>query len=119
MISQQDEELLVACLRFTYTLLDHCSDKQVYSSSERIYDLINSPSLEIRLRALEVAVVLAEKYVQTSSSRFSAPKNIKNKVLEIAKSYPPLVPIDSTLKCAEEKMHKRILMKTKHHWRSL
>ncbi|MCP8719720.1 MAG: DUF908 domain-containing protein [Asgard group archaeon] len=103
LISQQDEELLVACLRFTYTLLDHCSDKQVYSSSERIYDLINSPSLEIRLRALEVAVVLAEKYVQTSSSRFSAPKNIKNKVLEIAKSYPPLVPIDSTLKCAEEK----------------
>ncbi|RCK55503.1 putative E3 ubiquitin-protein ligase TOM1 [Candida viswanathii] len=103
LISQQDEELIVACLRFTYILLDHCSDKQVYSSSERIYDLINCPSLEIRLRALEVAVVLAEKYVQTSSSRFSAPKGIKNKVLEIAKSYPPLVPIDSTLKRAAEK----------------
>lgn len=98
LVSPEDERLIVSCLQFTYILLDHCFDKQVYSSSERIYALINSSSLEIRLRALEVGIVLAEKFVQTTSSRFSAPKPVRNKVLEIAKSFPPLVPIDSTLK---------------------
>ena len=98
LVSSEDEHLIVSCLRFTYILLDHCFDKQVYSSSERIYALINSSSLEIRLRALEVGIVLAEKFVQTTSSRFSAPKPARNKILEIAKAFPPLVPIDSALK---------------------
>ncbi|KAL6452439.1 TOM1 Probable E3 ubiquitin-protein ligase TOM1 [Candida maltosa Xu316] len=98
LFDQTDELLVTSCLRFTYILLDHCSDKQVYASSDRIFDLIKSPSLDVRMRALEVAIVLAEKFVQSNSSRYAAPKEIKGKFLELAKSYPPLVPIDSSLK---------------------
>ncbi|KAG7664643.1 TOM1 [[Candida] subhashii] len=98
LIPKSDEDLIIACLRFTTTLLFHCSERSIYNSSERIYDLINTPSIEIRLRALEVAVLIAERFIQTSSSKYAAPKQVKQKVLELARSYPPMVPIDSALK---------------------
>ncbi|KAI5958943.1 TOM1 [Candida pseudojiufengensis] len=95
-IPKEDTSKLVTCLEFTNTLLNNCSDKQIYSSSERIYALINTPTIDIRLKALEVAVIISEKFVTSGSSRFSAPKNVRNKILEIAKSFPPLVPTDCT-----------------------
>ncbi|KAI5951781.1 TOM1 [Candida jiufengensis] len=93
-IPEPDKTKIISCLEFTNTLLNNCSDKQIYSSSERIYALINTPTLNIRLKALEVAVMLGEKFVTTGASRFSAPKNARNKILELARSYPPLVPSD-------------------------
>ncbi|KAG2736502.1 hypothetical protein G9P44_000592 [Scheffersomyces stipitis] len=92
LFSQEEQTLICSCLKFTYILLDHCSDRQIYSSSERIFALLNTPTIDVRLHALEVAVLISEKYAQSSSSRYSAPKQIKNKVLQMARSYPPIVP---------------------------
>ena len=91
-MDKKDQELLVACLQFTHLLLEHCANRSIYSSSERIFQLINSPTIDVRLSALEVGVSISERYVQTSSNKYSAPKPVKMKVLQIAKSYPLPVP---------------------------
>ncbi|EGW33462.1 E3 ubiquitin protein ligase TOM1 [Spathaspora passalidarum NRRL Y-27907] len=97
-ISLQDQSLIIACLQFTHTLLEHCSDRSIYASSERVFDLINTPTVDVRLKALEVAVLIAEKFAQNNNAKYSAPKSTKQKVLELARSYPPMVPVDSAVK---------------------
>lgn len=91
-MSPGDQDLLVSCLDFTHILLEHCANRSIYSSSERVFQLINSPSIDVRLSALEVGVSISERFVQTSSNKYSAPKPVKLKVVQIAKSYPPPVP---------------------------
>ncbi|KAI3404721.2 TOM1 [Candida oxycetoniae] len=105
-IPEKDVYVICACLEFTKTLLRNCSDIQIYSSAERIYALINTPTIDVRLKALEIAVMLAEKFVVSGSSRFSAPKVVKNRVLELARSYPPLVPFDCEVRHLEEEEEK-------------
>ncbi|KAG5417155.1 TOM1 [Candida metapsilosis] len=94
LIPEKEADVIVTCLEFTNTLLSNCSDKHIYSSMERIYALINTPTIDVRLKALEVAVLISEKFVLTGASRYSAPKEAKDKILEIAKAYPPLVPAE-------------------------
>ncbi|KAF5212178.1 putative E3 ubiquitin-protein ligase [Clavispora lusitaniae] len=91
-ISPEDSDLLVACLRFTSMLLDHCTNGYIYSSSERIFQLIKTPSIDVRFAALETAIFLGEKHNSVGSKRFNFPKATRLQVLEIAKSYPPPVP---------------------------
>lgn len=91
-MTANEVELLVHCLKFTYTLLDHCANRSIYSSSERVFQLLLSPSVDIRLAALEVAVCIGERYVQSNSNKYSAPKSVKAKVLQLAKFFPPPVP---------------------------
>lgn len=92
-MAPEDAELVVACLKFSAMLLEHCSNKNIYSSSERIYQLILSPTVDVRLAALEVAVCLGERYIQSSQSKkYAAPKAVRNQVMQIARSYPPQVP---------------------------
>lgn len=93
--NQKDTDLVTSCLAFTYTLLENSKpdiDRPIYSSSERIFDLINTPTIDVRLKAMEVAVLIGERYVKTSSSKYAAPKSTKNKILSFAHSYPPVVP---------------------------
>ena len=103
LISSKDSKVICACLAFTKTLLKNCSDNQIYSSTERIYALLNTPTSDVRLKALEVAVIFGERYANAGSSRFSPPKNVKEKVLELAKSYPPLVPPDCPVRAEDER----------------
>lgn len=91
-ILPDDSKLLVACLKFTSMLLDHCSNGTIYSSSERIFQLIETPSIEVRIAAMEVAIFLGERHSNSNSKRFSFPKSIRSKMVEIAKSYPPPLP---------------------------
>lgn len=101
LIPEREAEVIVTCLEFTNTLLSNCSDKHIYSSMERIYALINTPTVDVRLKALEVAVLISEKFVVTGASRYSAPKDTRDKILEIAKAFPPLVPQDCHLRRVE------------------
>lgn len=101
LIPETEADVIVTCLEFTNTLLSNCSDKHIYSSMERIYALINTPTVDVRLKALEVAVLLGEKFVLTGASRYSAPKEARDKILEIAKAFPPLVPAECNLRQIE------------------
>ncbi|KAK6464491.1 E3 ubiquitin protein ligase TOM1 [Scheffersomyces coipomensis] len=82
----------ISCLNFTVNLLEHSTDKKLYSSSDRVYALLKATSFEVKLAALKVANLLAEKYCETESKKYAAPKSAKNHVLTMAKSYPPTVP---------------------------
>src|SRR5699024_7806997 len=72
----KDKDLVSSCLKFTHLLLEHCANRSIYSSSNRIFQLINSPTVEVRLCALEVGLSLAERYVQTNSNKYSASKPV-------------------------------------------
>lgn len=92
-ILPEDVELLVACLQFTAMLLHHCKNRSIYSSSERIYQLLDSPTVDVKLAAYEVAVLLGERYVLSSNSkRFAVPKAVRVKALEVARAFPPPIP---------------------------
>lgn len=90
--SNEDQTIVIACLQFTWMLLEHCADMQLYASSDRIFDFLNTPTVDVRLKALEVGVLIGEKYVQTFSHNYVASSAVKDKVLQLAKSYPPPVP---------------------------
>ncbi|WEJ95619.1 E3 ubiquitin-protein ligase tom1 [Yamadazyma tenuis] len=94
-MDSDDEHLTVWCLKFTFMLLEHCDNRTLYNSSERIFSLINTPTLSIKLGALEVAISLGSRYI-ISSSKYPAPKEVKKKVLQIFHTYPPLVPASFT-----------------------
>lgn len=92
-IASEDCELLVACLQFTAMLLDHCKNRSIYSSSERIYQLLESATVDVKLAAFEVAVFLGERFVLSSQSkRFAVPKAVRTKALDVAKAFPPPIP---------------------------
>lgn len=91
-VSGEDETLLVACLNFTYLLMDHCANRSIYASTERIYSLLNTVLVDVRVAALEVAVCLAERYVHVGLSSLAAPKPVILRVVQLAKFFPPPVP---------------------------
>lgn len=91
-VDASDVHLLVACLKFTTALFEHCSNRGIYSSSDRLFALLNTADVDVLLATLETCTALAERYVQTGSSKYSAPKTVKMKVLKMAQAYPPAVP---------------------------
>lgn len=92
-MKDEDVKLITACLDFTAMLLDHCRNDTIYSSPERIYALVLAPNIDVRLAALNVAVYLGDRYVQLSNcKKFSAPRQVRLRILEIARSFPPAVP---------------------------
>ena len=91
-ISAEDKELVIACLRFTTLLLEHCANRSIYSSTDRMYRLIDMPVVDIKLHALEVCVALSERYVHKTSGRYQVPKELKMNVLKLAKFFPPRIP---------------------------
>lgn len=103
-IGPDDSELLVACLQFSAMLLEQCKNRNIYSSAERIYQLLDTPSVDVKLAAFEVAVFLGERYVQFSlSKRYAVPRVVRNKVLEVAKAFPPPIPTSFLQKRVENK----------------
>lgn len=95
-MSDFDQRITIACLKFTFMLLDHCYNRSIYNSTERIYDLLKSPSVDVRVHVLEVLLACPEfftdKLFKKVVPRLYPGKENKMKVLLIATSYPPLIP---------------------------
>lgn len=101
-MSDADCSLVTACLNFTDILLEHCINRNIYASSERVYQLISTPTIDVRLAAMEVAVRLGERYVaSTYLKKYSASREVRQRTLELAKFYPPPVPTGFIQKQAE------------------
>lgn len=90
--SPEDEAVASAVLQYTFLILDHCLDRQLYNSGERIYALLQTPTVLVRLYATQVAVLLGERYARTSHAKFAAPKPARHTVLDLCLSYPPQLP---------------------------
>lgn len=113
-----DERLLVACLRFTKLLLTNCINRNIYASSERIYQLVDTCSVDVKLVAMEVALCLGERYVQSSlNKKNAAPKPVRLRVLETAKAYPPPIPASFIQSRIEsERASKKLPQKKLDHY---
>ncbi|KAM9916781.1 hypothetical protein OXX59_009765, partial [Metschnikowia pulcherrima] len=48
----EDAAVVIACLKFTKTLLDHCTNRSIYASAERVFALVNSAAIDVKLAAL-------------------------------------------------------------------
>ncbi|KAI1780439.1 hypothetical protein F4818DRAFT_435645 [Hypoxylon cercidicola] len=57
-----DVRLIVAVLKFTQMLLDHCGNRSIYASSSHLNDLLYSTDLSIICATLDVGVELAQRY---------------------------------------------------------
>lgn len=88
-----DTALLVACLAFSTMLMEHCANRTIYASADRIWALLSCPNPDVRLRALEMAVCLGERYVgQSMQKKYAAPKAVRGTLVQLARAYPPPVP---------------------------
>lgn len=69
--AEGDRELIEAILEFSRLLLDKCGNRSLFSSSERLNDLLNTTSLSLLQCVLRIGVNLAQRYYsrqRTSSS---------------------------------------------------
>lgn len=57
-----DRELVEAILNFSRLLLEKCGNRSLYSSSERLGDLLNTTSLSLLQSTLRLALCLAQRY---------------------------------------------------------
>ncbi|KAE8349729.1 ubiquitin-protein ligase [Aspergillus coremiiformis] len=57
-----DRELLEAIIDFSRLLLDKCGNRSLYSSSERLGDLLNTTSLSLLQSTLRLSLCLAQRY---------------------------------------------------------
>jgi len=57
-----DRELVEAILDFSRLLLDKCGNRSLYSSSERLGDLLNTTSLSLLQSTLRLSLCLAQRY---------------------------------------------------------
>ncbi|CAG8040464.1 unnamed protein product [Penicillium salamii] len=57
-----DRELLEAILDFSRLLLEKCGNRSLYSSSDRLGDLLNTTSLSLLQSTLRLALCLAQRY---------------------------------------------------------
>ncbi|KAI0884665.1 uncharacterized protein GGS22DRAFT_145502 [Annulohypoxylon maeteangense] len=57
-----DVQLVVAILKFTQMLLDHCGNRSMYASSSHLNDLLNSTDFTIVCATLRVGAELAQRY---------------------------------------------------------
>ncbi|KAL1884389.1 hypothetical protein VTK73DRAFT_83 [Phialemonium thermophilum] len=67
-----DRHLVVAVLKFSRMLLEHCGNRSIYASSTHLNDLLNTPHLDIIYATLQVGVELAQRY-QASVKRMASP----------------------------------------------
>ncbi|EON99369.1 putative e3 ubiquitin-protein ligase ptr1 + rna transporter 1 protein [Phaeoacremonium minimum UCRPA7] len=67
-----DSQLIIAILKFSRMLLEHCGNRSIYGSSSHLNDLLHSTSLTVVHATLEVGVELAQRY-QASVKRMTVP----------------------------------------------
>lgn len=67
-----DCQLIIAVLKFTRMLLEHCGNRSIYASSAHLNDLLNTTYLNVIHATLEVGLQLAQRY-QASVKRMASP----------------------------------------------
>lgn len=89
-----DRELVEAILDFSRMLLEKCGNRSLYSSSERLGDLLNTTSLSLLQSTLRLALCLAQRYHSRQrgshqQTMLAAHYNIDlDKLLKISSPFP-------------------------------
>lgn len=98
-----DRELIESILEFSRVLMEKCGNRTLYSSSERINDILNTTSLSLLQTALRLGICLAQRYYlrqrSSGSSHFHQSQLISHynieleRVQKLASPFPRPVPI--------------------------
>lgn len=76
-----DRELIEVVLNFSRRLLENCGNRSLYSSSERLGDLLNTTSLSVLTSTLQLAVRLAQRYYASRQRGANASQHLNNALL--------------------------------------
>ncbi|ODV84805.1 hypothetical protein CANARDRAFT_213279 [[Candida] arabinofermentans NRRL YB-2248] len=108
--SLEDEKIISSVLNYTYKLLEHCYNKEIYNSSHRVFELLLSYSMKVRLSALKLTCLICERFVPTQSEKFNPPSETKELLLKLSTFFPPQVaPMYS--KSAMNETHRQLSLK--------
>ncbi|KAL8688982.1 MAG: hypothetical protein Q9218_005238 [Villophora microphyllina] len=76
-----DKHLACAVVSFSLVLLENCGNRSLYSSSERLGDLLNTVDLSLLAIALQLAVRLAQRYHASRQRGTNASQSLNNALL--------------------------------------
>ena len=76
-----DRQLVEIILEFSRRLLESCGNRSLYSSSERLGDLLNTTSLSLLTTTLQLAVRLAQRYHASRQRGANASQSLNNALL--------------------------------------
>ncbi|KAL8934769.1 MAG: hypothetical protein Q9211_005055, partial [Gyalolechia sp. 1 TL-2023] len=76
-----DRELALTILSFSRDLMESCGNRSLYSSSDRLGDLLNTTDLSLLANALQLAVRLAQRYHASRQRGTSASQHLNNALL--------------------------------------
>ena len=78
---QGDRELVEVILDFSRRLLENCGNRSLYSSSERLGDLLNTTDLSLLTSTLQLAVRLAQRYHASRQRGNNASQSLNSALL--------------------------------------
>ncbi|KAL8661542.1 MAG: hypothetical protein Q9202_005487 [Teloschistes flavicans] len=76
-----DKQLACAVVSFSRKLLENCGNRSLYSSSDRLGDLLNTVDLSLLAIALQLAVRLAQRYHASRQRGTNASQSLNNALL--------------------------------------
>lgn len=76
-----DSTLIVAILKFTQLLLDHCGNRSIYASSQYLNDLLNTTDLDVVVATLGVGAELAKRYQASMKRMGGATRHLSTALL--------------------------------------
>ena len=76
-----DRELIEIILVFSRSLVENCGNRSLYSSSDRLGDILNTTSLSLLSKALRLAVRLAQRYHASRQRGANASQHLNNALL--------------------------------------
>ena len=76
-----DRQMVELILEFSRRLLESCGNRSLYSSSERLGDLLNTTSLSLLTTTLQLAVRLAQRYHASRQRGANASQSLNNALL--------------------------------------
>ncbi|KAL9583545.1 MAG: hypothetical protein Q9203_005037 [Teloschistes exilis] len=76
-----DKQLACAIVSFSRELLENCGNRSLYSSSDRLGDLLNTVDLSLLAIALQLAVRLAQRYHASRQRGANASQSLNNALL--------------------------------------
>ncbi|KAL6717333.1 E3 ubiquitin-protein ligase tom1 [Lecanora helva] len=79
--SDGDRQLVEVILDFSRQLLENCGNRSLYSSSERLGDLLNTTSLSLLTTTLQLAVRLAQRYYASRQRGANASQHMNSALL--------------------------------------
>lgn len=83
-----DTNLVCAILAFTHMLLENCLHRGIYSSSHRLYDLLNCPSISVCVAVLRCYVVLARKFINQRPKMFIGQRKVSERIYTLGVFLP-------------------------------